>query len=194
MMEAEKMSGAPPGSRAFLGCLQDATTKLWNSRSDEEQQLYVRMSEKWSKRSPPPDIQARYERICAYLLHIFISHLRPYRMASSVGAKIIRDFQLQLFSTCGIETIVLTAHKHENEQLITGMCVNVIISPHRNVYDQGCSGTSSINHRSTDQPSKHIAPTGRTPFYSGSGSSMPRNATKTVSNVRTTFSSYYIVL
>jgi hypothetical protein len=71
MMEAEKMSGAPPGSRAFLGCLQDATTKLWNSRSDEEQQMYVRLSNKWSEEAPPPDIQARYERICAYAFQYF---------------------------------------------------------------------------------------------------------------------------
>jgi hypothetical protein len=137
MTEAEKMSGSPPGSRAFLACLQEATTKLWNSRSDEEQQMYVRLSKKWSETSPPPDIQARYGHICAYVhmcsADILTSPL--HRMASSVGAKIIRDFQSQLFTTCGIQTIVLTAHQHESGQLITGMYVNKICSPHYYIND-----------------------------------------------------------
>jgi hypothetical protein len=57
--EAEEMSGAPPGSRAFLGSLQDATTKLWKRLSDQDQQIYVRLANKWSDESPPPHIQAR---------------------------------------------------------------------------------------------------------------------------------------
>ncbi|KAN0141874.1 hypothetical protein V8E53_000336 [Lactarius tabidus] len=36
MTEAEEMSGNLPGSRAFMGSLQDATTKLWKNISDEE--------------------------------------------------------------------------------------------------------------------------------------------------------------
>ncbi|KAN0136039.1 hypothetical protein V8E53_006200 [Lactarius tabidus] len=36
MTEAEEMSGDLPGSRAFMGSLQDATTKLWKNISDEE--------------------------------------------------------------------------------------------------------------------------------------------------------------
>jgi hypothetical protein len=60
MTEAEEMSGAPPGSQAFLGSLQDATTKLWKNLPDSEQQLYVRLSKKWSNEAPPPHIQARY--------------------------------------------------------------------------------------------------------------------------------------
>ena len=61
MMEAQLMVGAPPGSQAFLGSLQDATTKLWNELSTAEQQIYiyVNLSKKWSDQFPPPDIQAR---------------------------------------------------------------------------------------------------------------------------------------
>jgi hypothetical protein len=60
MMEAEEMAGAPPGSQAFLGCLQDATTKLWRMLSEEEQELYENLARKWSDNAPPPNIQARY--------------------------------------------------------------------------------------------------------------------------------------
>ena len=59
MMEAQLMLGALPGSQAFLGSLQDATTKLWNELSTAEQQIYVNLSKKWSDQFPPPDIQAR---------------------------------------------------------------------------------------------------------------------------------------
>ncbi|KAN0135027.1 hypothetical protein V8E53_007145 [Lactarius tabidus] len=59
MTEAEEMSGALPGSWAFLGSLQDVTTKLWKELSDNEQQLYVRLANKWSDEPPPANIQAR---------------------------------------------------------------------------------------------------------------------------------------
>ncbi|KAI9444445.1 hypothetical protein BJY52DRAFT_1228837 [Lactarius psammicola] len=42
-------------------------------------------------------------------------------MASFISGKIIRDFQAQLFKTCGIQCVVLTAHKHENGSIITGI-------------------------------------------------------------------------
>jgi len=60
MMEAEEMSGAPPGSQAFLGSLQDATTRLWARLLLEEQDVFTRLAKKWSEEAPPPDIQARY--------------------------------------------------------------------------------------------------------------------------------------
>jgi hypothetical protein len=59
MMEAERMSGALPGSQAFLGSLQDATTKLWRMLSEEEQDVYASLGKKWSDNAPPPNIQAR---------------------------------------------------------------------------------------------------------------------------------------
>ena len=46
MMEAQLMAGALPGSQAFLGSLQDVTTKLWNELSKAEQQIYVNLSKK----------------------------------------------------------------------------------------------------------------------------------------------------
>ena len=67
MMEAEEMSGAPPGSQAFLGSLQDATTKLWKRLTPGVQQIYVNLSRKWSDEFPPPNIQARH---VYYLLYI----------------------------------------------------------------------------------------------------------------------------
>ncbi|KAN0125338.1 hypothetical protein V8E53_015595, partial [Lactarius tabidus] len=101
MTEAEKLSGSPPGSRAFFGSLQNATTKLWKCLPDEEQQVYVRLANKWSGEPPPANIQAR--------------------MASSVSARIIRDFQSQLFRSCSVRCIVLTAHQQEDNTIVTGM-------------------------------------------------------------------------
>jgi hypothetical protein len=59
-MEVEEMSGSLPGSQAFLGCLQNATTKLWDDLSNAEQELFVNLAKKWSDQPPPPNIQARY--------------------------------------------------------------------------------------------------------------------------------------
>ncbi|KAN0141769.1 hypothetical protein V8E53_000231 [Lactarius tabidus] len=101
MTEAEKLSGSPPGSRAFFSSLQNATTKLWKCLPNEEQQVYVRLANKWSGEPPPANIQAR--------------------MASSVSARIIRDFQSQLFRSCGVRCIVLTAHQQEDNTIVTGM-------------------------------------------------------------------------
>jgi hypothetical protein len=42
-------------------------------------------------------------------------------MASSMSGRVIRDFQTQLYKTCGVRTLVLTAHKDEEEHTITGM-------------------------------------------------------------------------
>ena len=60
MIEAEEMSGAPPGSQAFLESLQDATTKLWKRLSTSEQQVFVNLSKKWSDEFPLPNVQARH--------------------------------------------------------------------------------------------------------------------------------------
>ncbi|KAI9437939.1 hypothetical protein BJY52DRAFT_1229914 [Lactarius psammicola] len=101
MLEAEQMSGTRPGSQAFLGSLQDATTKIWSTLSVEDQQRYSNLATRWSDDAPPPHIQAR--------------------MASFMSGKIIQDFQAQLFKTCGIQCVVLTAHEHENGSIITGI-------------------------------------------------------------------------
>jgi hypothetical protein len=51
-------------------------------------------------------------------LHNIIS---SSRMASSVSAKIIRDFQRQLFKSCGVRCIVMTAHEDETSKIVTGL-------------------------------------------------------------------------
>lgn len=118
MIKTEQMSNSPPGSQAFLGCLQDATTELWNELDDIDKERYVILAKKWSDGAPPPDVQARF------VVHVSIITSRcsqDSRMASSISARIIRDFQSQLFRSCGLRCIVLTAHKNENVQIITGL-------------------------------------------------------------------------
>jgi hypothetical protein len=68
MMEAEEMSGALPGSQAFLGSLQDATTRLWTRLPLEEQDVFANLARKWSEEAPPPDIQARY--VTCHIYHM----------------------------------------------------------------------------------------------------------------------------
>ncbi len=117
MMEAEALSGRVPGSPAFLGSLQDATTTLWERLSPADQRIYANLANRWSNDAPPPNIQARY----LYLSHLHWSNTGINRMATSMSGKIIHDFQTQLYKTCGVWCIVLTAHKHENGRIITGM-------------------------------------------------------------------------
>ncbi|KAI9437857.1 hypothetical protein BJY52DRAFT_1230006 [Lactarius psammicola] len=61
MLEAEQMSGARPGSQAFLGSLQDTTTKIWSTLSAEDQQRYSNLAARWLDDAPPPHIQASDE-------------------------------------------------------------------------------------------------------------------------------------
>ena len=65
MLEAQKMAGAPPDSQAFLGCLQDVTTKLWKQLSPGNQQVYANLAKKWSNEflhpiSKPGTYHVRY--------------------------------------------------------------------------------------------------------------------------------------
>jgi hypothetical protein len=55
----QQMSGGTPGSQAFLGALQDATTSLWKKLPSEEQERYADIAKEWSEDSPPKDIQAK---------------------------------------------------------------------------------------------------------------------------------------
>jgi hypothetical protein len=55
----QKMSGGVPGSQAFLGALQDATTSLWKELPSEEQERYADIAKEWSEDRPPKDIQAK---------------------------------------------------------------------------------------------------------------------------------------
>ncbi|KAH9038255.1 hypothetical protein EDB85DRAFT_1888104 [Lactarius pseudohatsudake] len=97
---AKEDSGKEPGDRAFLGALQDATTALWNAVSPEDQEEYVDAANEWSENTPPKHIQSR--------------------MASSMRERFIQDFQGQLYKTCGIHSIVLTAYESEENNLRIG--------------------------------------------------------------------------
>ena len=120
MKKVEELSGSLPGSSAFLACLQDATTQLWNKLSDNNQDLYFCLAKKWWEEGPPPDIQARY---VMHTLSIMLQYWYSSRMASSISPQIIWDFQMQLFRSCRLWCIVLTAHKNENAQIVTGLWV-----------------------------------------------------------------------
>jgi hypothetical protein len=59
MALAQEMSGGAPGSQAFLGTLQDATTRLWKKLSIEEEERYAEVAKDWSENAPPKGIQAK---------------------------------------------------------------------------------------------------------------------------------------
>ncbi|KAH8988704.1 hypothetical protein EDB83DRAFT_2535347 [Lactarius deliciosus] len=88
---AKKLSGGLPGSQAFLGALQDATTSLWKKLPIEEQEQYAEIAKEWSEDRPPRDIQAKMAQ-------------------ATIRGQIVRDFQTQLFKTCGMRSIVLVAY------------------------------------------------------------------------------------
>src|ERR1700761_296627 len=52
-------SGLEPGTPAFLGALQDATTTLWKNTAKADQDDYVHAAKEWSEKSPPSHIQSR---------------------------------------------------------------------------------------------------------------------------------------
>ncbi|KAH9014686.1 hypothetical protein EDB85DRAFT_2157246 [Lactarius pseudohatsudake] len=89
------MSGGVPGSEAFLGALQDATTSLWMTLSSEEQVPYAERAKEWSEDRPPRDVQAKMAR-------------------ATFRGHIVRDFQTQLFKTCGVRSIVLVAYEDKD--------------------------------------------------------------------------------
>ncbi|KAH9012464.1 hypothetical protein EDB84DRAFT_1569213 [Lactarius hengduanensis] len=100
LKHAKETSGIELGDPAFLGALQDATTTLWTELSPEVQEDYVKAAKEWSEETPPKDVQSR--------------------MASSMRERIIEDFQSQLYKTCGIRSIVLTAYESEDNNLKIG--------------------------------------------------------------------------
>ncbi|KAF8269100.1 hypothetical protein EI94DRAFT_1799598 [Lactarius quietus] len=59
MTLAQDISGGAPGSQAFLGALQDATTQFWNELSVEEIEMYEETAREWSENGPPDHIQSR---------------------------------------------------------------------------------------------------------------------------------------
>ncbi|KAH9009809.1 hypothetical protein EDB84DRAFT_1570984 [Lactarius hengduanensis] len=67
----------------------------------EVQEDYVKAAKEWSEETPSKHIQSR--------------------MASSMRERIIEDFQSQLYKTCGIRSIVLTAYESEENNLKIGL-------------------------------------------------------------------------
>jgi len=65
----QQISGGVPGSQAFLGALQDATTQLWKTLSSEEQEKYRELAKVWSNDRPPKHIQAKYVTPIDPILH-----------------------------------------------------------------------------------------------------------------------------
>ncbi|KAF8261343.1 hypothetical protein EI94DRAFT_1705592 [Lactarius quietus] len=98
---ARETSGMDPGAPGFLGALQDATTVLWNTLDADDQEDYAQAAKEWSQDAPPTHVQSR--------------------MASSLRKQIVQDFQRQLFKTCGIHTLVLSAYKIEDNDLSIGL-------------------------------------------------------------------------
>ena len=43
------------------------------------------------------------------------------RMAASMRKRVIQDFQRQLYKTCGVRSLVLTAYEGEDESLKAGL-------------------------------------------------------------------------
>ncbi|KAF8270246.1 hypothetical protein EI94DRAFT_1698918 [Lactarius quietus] len=98
---ARETSGMDLGAPGFLGALQDATTVLWNTLDADDQEDYAQAAKEWSQDAPPTHVQSR--------------------MASSLRKWIVQDFQRQLFKTCGICTLVLSAYKTEDNDLSIGL-------------------------------------------------------------------------
>jgi hypothetical protein len=68
MQRAEQVSGAVPGTQAFLGALQASTTYFWKELSEEEVEEYEVKAREWSENVPPHHIQSRqaYPHFCAH--------------------------------------------------------------------------------------------------------------------------------
>ncbi|KAN0134641.1 hypothetical protein V8E53_007426 [Lactarius tabidus] len=98
----QQICGGAPGSQAFLGALQDATTQLWKKLSAEEQEKYRELAKEWSEDKPPRHVQAK--------------------MASAAyRRRMVRDFQTQLYKTCGIHSVVLLAYADESGRVLACM-------------------------------------------------------------------------
>jgi hypothetical protein len=108
----QQISGGVLGSQAFLGALQGATTQLWKKLSSEEQEKYRELAKEWSDDRPPKNIQAKY---VTPLIGFFTKLIHMFRMATAAyRCRIVRDFQAQLYKTCGMHSVVLVAFPDES--------------------------------------------------------------------------------
>ena len=117
-----QISGGVPGSQAYLGALQNATTQLWKKLSTKEQEFYVDLAKEWSDRKPPKHIQAKYVTVPTYSGNVMLIYL--FRMANAgYRRRIIRDFQIQLYKTCGMRSTILVAYEDEKGNIRASMYV-----------------------------------------------------------------------
>ncbi|KAF8264581.1 hypothetical protein EI94DRAFT_1805674 [Lactarius quietus] len=152
MTLAQDISGCAPGSQAFLEALQDATTQFRNELSIEEVEMYEDMGEIGQRILP----QSIFNR---------------GKMASAAIQRcIVRDFQTQLYRTCGVQSIVLIAYAKEdgtpqvamdewNNDLNDGMDFGTFYPNWRNTevwdqwkkYSRYCFGTEEDRNAINDQ-------------------------------------------
>lgn len=109
---AQKMSGSTPGTPEFLGSLQAAITQLWDKLSVEEQERYAETARDWSENAPPNHIQSR-QVVSPFLCTTPLIQL-PRMASATIRGRLIREFQTQLYRTCGVRTIVLVAYAKED--------------------------------------------------------------------------------
>ena len=121
MASAAATSGIQPGAPGFLGEFQKTTTVMLNALEPEERAIYAKAATDWTADAPPPKVQSR---LACYILLICYANCLVCRLASSMRQRIIEDFQRQLYKTCGIRTLVLTAYEGEEHDLRVGMCVS----------------------------------------------------------------------
>ena len=120
-----QISGGVPGSQAYLGALQNATTQLWKKLSTKEQEFYVDLAKEWSDRKPPKHIQAKYVTFPTYSGNDILIYL--IRMANAgYRRRIVRDFQIQLYKICGMHSTILVAYEDEKGNIRA--CMYVIYS------------------------------------------------------------------
>jgi hypothetical protein len=108
-MELTKdICGDVPGSQAFFGALQDVTTRLWKKLSSQEQVKFRALAKEWLDDRPPNHVQAK---CVIFIVIISPGLINMVRMASApYWRRIVRDFQTQLYKTCGVCSVVLVAY------------------------------------------------------------------------------------
>ena len=131
-------SGIQPGKPGFLGALQRETTATLDALPPGVLNDYVKYAKEWTTKTPPHDVQSRSLNLisCMFCTDRFLYH----RMATSMRKRIIHDFQSQLFKTCGIRTLVLTAYEGEDQELKVGMCVIQVFS----ILQSGTHGNDTV--------------------------------------------------
>jgi hypothetical protein len=120
MEHAMATSMLKPGHSRFLGALQKATTTLWAAEDDKAKEGFTKKANEWSTDAPPKHIQSRYCHTHSFS-NLSFTYVLNQRMATTMRKRIIQDFQSQLYKTCGVRSLVLTAYEGEDHDLKVGM-------------------------------------------------------------------------